>query len=194
MAHPNLLHLKARPVSCERPSTAIISPETALRRTVLAELLSKSQCCEQSATVVDCIASLVPQVDAAAVAALAVEARERTQLCSVPLLLVREMARHASHRALVGATLARVIQHANEISDFVAIYWSDGRQPLSAQVKKGLAAAFAKFDGHELAECDRSGSVALRDVLFLCHPRPRNITQEVLWKELADAHSDQALI
>jgi 60 kDa SS-A/Ro ribonucleoprotein len=127
MAHANLLNLKARAVSCERPSIAIISPEIALRRTVLADLLSESQFCEPDATLADRIASLVPQVDAAAVAALAVESRERMQLCFVPLLLVREMARHASHRALVGATLARVIQHANEISDFVAIYWSNGR-------------------------------------------------------------------
>jgi hypothetical protein len=194
MAHANLLNLKARPVSCERPSTAIINPEIALRRTVLDGLLSESQFCGPDVALADRIASLVPQVDAAAVASLAVEARQRTQRSSVPLLLVREMARHAPHRALVGATLARVIQHANEISDFVAIYWSHGRQPLSAQVKKGLAAAFAKFDGHELPECDRSGSVRLRDVLFLCHPRPRNITQEVLWKQLAAAPSDEALI
>jgi 60 kDa SS-A/Ro ribonucleoprotein len=40
------------------------------------------------------------------VAALAVEARERMKLRHVPLLLVREMARYASHRALVAETLA----------------------------------------------------------------------------------------
>jgi hypothetical protein len=189
MAHSNL---KARPVSCERAPTPVVSPEAALRRTVLADHLPENQVCQQGVTVADRIALLVPQVDAAAVASLAVEARERSQFCAMPLLLVREMARHPSHRPLVAATLARVIQHANEISDFVAIYWSDGRQPLSAQVKKGLAAAFAKFDGYELAKCDRSGSVAPRDVLFLCHPRPRNITQEVLWKQLAAAPSDKA--
>src|SRR5690349_3886841 len=98
MAHANLLNLKARAVSCERPSIAIISPEIALLRTVLADLLSESQFCGPDATLADRIASLVPQIDAAAVASLAVEARERTQRSSVPLLLVREMARHAPHR------------------------------------------------------------------------------------------------
>jgi hypothetical protein len=34
---------------------------------------------------------------------------------------------------------------ADELSEFVAIYWKDGRVPLSGQVKKGLAAAFPKF-------------------------------------------------
>lgn len=60
--------------------------------------------------------------------------------------MVREMARLATHRGLVAETLSRVIQCADELSEFVAIYWAGGRQPLSAYVKKGLAAAFCKFD------------------------------------------------
>jgi 60 kDa SS-A/Ro ribonucleoprotein len=42
----------------------------------------------------------------------------------------------------VAQTLARVIQRADELSEFVAIYWADRRAPFRAQVKKGLAAAF----------------------------------------------------
>ena len=82
------------------------------------------------------------------------------------------MARLATHRALVAETLARVIQRADELSEFVAIYWAEGRQPLSAQAKKGLAAAFCKFDEYALAKYDRTGAVRLRDVLFLSHARP----------------------
>ena len=74
------------------------------------------------------------------------------KLRHAPLLLVREMARHATHRGLVADTLARVIQRADELAEFVAIYWKDGRVPLSAQVKKGLAAAFPKFDAYALGE------------------------------------------
>ena len=46
------------------------------------------------------------------------------KLRHAPLLLVREMARHATHRALVAETLARVIQRADELAEFVAIYWA----------------------------------------------------------------------
>jgi 60 kDa SS-A/Ro ribonucleoprotein len=42
--------------------------------------------------------------------------------------------------------LERVIQRPDELTEFLAIYWKDGRQPLSAQVKKGLARAFRKFN------------------------------------------------
>jgi 60 kDa SS-A/Ro ribonucleoprotein len=104
----------------------------------------------------------------------------------VPLLLVREMARHATHRALVAQTLTRVIQRADELAEFMAIYWADGRAPLSGQVKKGLAAAFTKFDEYALAKYDRAGVVRLRDVLFLCHAKPNDAEQDALWKRLID--------
>jgi len=53
-------------------------------------------------------------------------------------------------------------------------------------VKKGLAAAFPKFDEYALAKYDRAGAVRLRDVLFLCHARPRDAAQAALWKRLID--------
>lgn len=193
MARLNLLNLNTRisrntaQRTHEGALAAIISPEAALRRTVLASLLWESQFYEDGITVADRVAALVPQVNAAAVAALAIEARERMHLRHMPLLLVREMARHASHRALVAETLARVIQRADELAEFVAIYWKDGRQPLSAQAKKGLAAAFVKFDAYQLAKYDRAAPVRLRDVLFLCHARPLDVAQEVLWKHLAES-------
>ena len=93
------------------------------------------------------------------------------KLRHAPLLLVREMARHATHRALVAETLAAVIQRADELAEFVAIYWKDGRVPLSAQVKKGLAAAFPKFDEYALAKYDRGGpSQAARRALPVLTP------------------------
>ncbi len=76
------------------------------------------------------------------------------KLRHVPPLLVREMARHASHRALVAQTLTRVIQRADELSEFMAIYWADGCAPRSGQVKKGLAAAFTKFDEYALVKTE----------------------------------------
>ena len=106
------------------------------------------------------------------------------KLRHAPLLLVREMARHATHRQFVADTLARVIQRADELAEFIAIYWKDGRVPLSGQVKKGLAAAFPKFDEYQLAKYDRGGPIKLRDVLFLCHAKPRNSEQAGMWKKL----------
>src|ERR1700730_6403535 len=184
MARLNTLNLNTAPRTHEGTPTRHISPEMQLRRSVLACLLWESQFYEDGVEIAGRIAELVPKVEAEKVAALAVEAREHMKLRHAPLLLVREMARHATHRRLVAETLDRVIQRADELAEFVAIYWKDGRVPLSAQVKKGLAAAFPKFDEYQLAKYDRGGPIKLRDVLFLCHAKPRDAAQAGVWKKL----------
>jgi len=182
----NVFKQKPRPRTHEGARARAITPEQALRRTVLSCMLWEDEFYEDGVQVAGRMHELVPQVTAEKVAELAVEARERMKLRHAPLLLVREMARHATHRALVAETLERVIQRADELSEFVAIYWAGGRQPLSAQVKKGLAAAFGKFDEYALGKYDRAGAVRLRDVLFLCHARPVDEAQAALWKRLAE--------
>jgi len=165
-----------------------IGPEQSLRRSVLACMLWEDEFYEEGVQIAGRIRELVPRVDAAKVAELAIEAREAMKLRHVPLLLVREMARHASHRSLVAQTLAQVIQRADELSEFMAIYWAEGRAPLSGQVKKGLAAAFTKFDEYALAKYDRAGVVRLRDVLFLCHAKPNDADQAGLWRRLVEGN------
>jgi len=184
MARLNTLNLNFRPRTHEGAAARHISSELQLRRSVLACLLWESQFYEDGVEIAGRIAELVPKVAVEKVAALAVEAREQMKLRHASLLLVREMARQKTHRAPVSETLARVIQRADELAEFVAIYWKDGRVPLSGQVKKGLAAAFPKFDEYQLAKYDRGGPIKLRDVLFLCHAKPRDEDQAAVWKRL----------
>jgi len=184
MARLNMLNLNFGPRTHEGAPARNISLEHQLRRSVLACLLWETQFYEDGVEIAGRIAELVPKVQPEKVAALAVEAREQMKLRHAPLFLVREMARHATHRRFVAETLERVIQRADELAEFVAIYWKDGRMPLSAQVKKGLAAAFPKFDEYQLAKYDRGGPIKLRDVLFLSHAKPRDAAQAGVWKKL----------
>src|SRR5262244_3952549 len=186
MAPLNTRNLETAPRTHEGAAARHISPELQLRRSVLACLLWESQFYEDGVEIAGRIAELVPKVAAEKVAALAVEAREQMKLRHAPLLLVREMARHATHRRLVAETLERVIQRADELTEFVALYWSQRKQPLSAGVKRGLAAALTKFDAYQLAKYNRDGIVKLRDVLFLSHAKPINAEQVALWKRLVE--------
>ena len=161
-----------------------INSELQLRRSVMACLLWESQFYEDGQSIADRIALTISKVTAEKVAGIAIEAREKMKLRHVPLLIVREMARLESHKGLVSETLARVIQRPDELTEFLAIYWKDGKQPLSAQVKRGLAGAFDKFNEYQLAKYNREGSVKLKDVLFLCHAKAKDSDQEVLWKHL----------
>ena len=191
MARMNILNLsgiftRVVPRTHEGAPARNTSAEAQLRRSVLACMLWEDQFYEDGAAIAQRIGALVPKVTPEKVALLAVEARERMKLRHAPLILVREMARHQTHRALVAETLARVIQRADELAEFVAIYWKDGKQPLSAQVKKGLALAFTKFDAYALAKYDRANPVKLRDVLFLSHAKPKDAAQAGLWKQLVE--------
>jgi hypothetical protein len=162
-----------------------IDAEAQLRRSVMACLLWEDQFYEGGVEIADRIASLVHEVNPMTVAGMAIEAREQMHLRHVPLLLVRELARNGGGK-VVGDTLARVIQRADELAEFVAIYWKDGKEPLAAQVKRGLAEAFTKFDAYQLGKYNRDREVKLRDVLFLCHAKPKDEDQAAVWKRLVD--------
>lgn len=163
-----------------------INAEQQLRRSVMANMLFEGEFYEDGQSIAARILETIPKVRPEAVAAIAIEAREKMKLRHVPLLIVREMARLATHRGLVSKTLGRIIQRPDELSEFVAIYWKDKKQPLSAQVKRGLATAFQKFDEYSLAKYNRDGAVKLRDVLFLCHAKAKDAEQAALWKKLVD--------
>jgi hypothetical protein len=170
------------------------TPEMELKRALMNCLLWESQFYEDGVAIADRIKTLVPLVEPAKVAALAIEAREQMKLRHAPLLVVREMARHEKHRVLVADTLACVIQRPDEMTELLAIYWADAlgpmqqrkRQPVSAQIKKGLARALTKFDAYQLAKYDRDDAVRIRDVLFLVHAKPKDADQEKVWKQLVD--------
>jgi 60 kDa SS-A/Ro ribonucleoprotein len=163
-----------------------IDAEQQLRRSLMACLLWEDTFYEDGISIAERIAYLVPLVAPDTVSGMAIEAREKMKLRHAPLWVVREMAKQPNHKGLVAETLSRVIQRADELAEFVALYWKDGRQPLSKQVKKGLAQAFTKFDAYQLAKYNRDGAVKLRDVLFLCHAKPRDKEQEAIWKQLID--------
>jgi len=157
-----------------------------LRRTVLTCLLWEDTFYEKGNCIAKRIAELVERNKPEDVAALAREAREQMQLRHAPLFLVRELARRKGAGPLVAETLEQVIQRADELGEFVALYWKEKKQPLSAGVKRGLARAFPKFDAYQLAKYDRDSVVKLRDVLFLSHAKPKDETQAAVWKKLVE--------
>ena len=157
------------------------NPYFALRRSVASYLLWENEFYESGTAIAERIASLVPHVRPQQIADLAIEARTSMKLRHVPLYLARQLARNKTLRAEV---LAAIIQRPDELSEFLALYWKDGKSPLSAQVKKGLASAFTKFNEYELAKYNRDSAIKLRDVLFLCHAKPLNDEQDLVWKRL----------
>src|SRR4029077_10867947 len=133
------------------------------RRTVLTCLLWEDTFYEKGNDIAERVAELVARNKPEDVAALACEARDKMPRLHVPLFLVRELARRKGAGRLVAETLERVVQRADELGEFVALYWKARKEPLSAGIKRGLAAAFTKFDAYQLAKYNRESTVKLRD-------------------------------
>lgn len=179
------LNRARNPIKTHEGSTAKhITPEQQLRRSVMACLLWEREFYESGADIAERIKGLCKLVHPKIVSSIAIEARDILHLRHVPLLLARELARQPYTG--VADILEQIIQRPDEITEFLAIYWLDGKQPISAQVKKGLARAFRKFDAYQLAKYNRDKAIKLRDVLFLCHAKPKDKQQADTWRKLVD--------
>lgn len=160
-----------------------ISVERQLERLTLASMLWENQFYLDGESHADLVRKLVAHANPAKVSDLALRARSEFKLRHVPLLLVRELARQGSLQA---KTLTDVVQRPDEMSEFLSIYWQEGRSALSNQVKKGLAACFNKFSEYQLAKWNKnSAAIRLRDVMFLTHPRPQSAEQTELFRRVA---------
>ena len=172
----------------ERAVAKRITPEQQLRRSLMSCMLWEKQFYEDGEDIARRIERIIPEVKPQRVADIADEARNKMHLRHAPLLVARAMAKIGSHKPLLANTLSRIIQRPDELTEFLAIYWKDKKQPLSAQTKKGLAKAFQKFDEYQLAKYNRGDAIKLRDVLFLCHAKPKDKAQERMWKRLIDGN------
>ena len=164
-----------------------MKPFVALERAVATCLLWEDAFYESGSGIAKRIAALCAQVPACDVAALAIKARREYKLRHVPLFLCIQLAALASGRedGLVSRTIAKVIQRPDEMGELVALYWRDKKRPLSAQIKKGLRAAFGKFSEYQFAKWSRDADIQLRDVMFLVSPKPSQ-GREGLYKAIAE--------
>lgn len=173
-------------VTHEGAQASRTNAEQELRRSLMSCMLWENEFYEDGISVAERIADLVKFVSPGKVLEMVNEARNKMNLRHAPLWVIREMARLEDHKHLVAQALDCAIQRPDDMTEFLSLYWKDGRQTLSAQVKKGLAKAFKKFSAYQLAKYNRDDAVKLRDVLFLCHAKPETKEQEATWKSLVN--------
>lgn len=166
------------------PAFPHIDATQALRRSVLSCLLWESQFYEDGQSIADRIERLAMEAPKDAVMSLAVEARSIHNLRHAPLMLLSALAKRGGSG--VAKAIADTIQRPDELSEFLSLYWRNGKTPIAKQVKKGLALAFQKFNAYSLAKYNRDNAVKLRDVLFMVHAKPKDEEQAAVWKQLVD--------
>jgi 60 kDa SS-A/Ro ribonucleoprotein len=140
----------------------------------------------------DRIRTLISQNDAAFVAKLAVYARTKMNLRSVPLVLAVELAKYQSGSSVVSKTVKGVIKRADEITELLGYYQLANNRTapkrlnkLSKQIQHGLACAFNSFDEYQFAKYNRAGEVKLKDALFIVHPKAITDEQQAVFNKIA---------
>jgi hypothetical protein len=154
------------------------------------------------------IQELIRRVDPMFVAQLAVYARTRMNLRSIPLVLTVELAKASNMPGLVKRLVSGVVQRADEITELLSYYVkSNSIQPmpvpdedgvyngkyktlykLSNQIKKGIKDVFEsdRFNEYQYSKYNRDTEIKLRDALFLTHPKPRDQKQTDLFNKIAN--------
>ena len=174
------------------PAVANLTPEQILRRSVMACLLWESSFYEDGQSIADRIVENARKVDPHYLAELAKEVRHRANLRHAPLLLLDVLSEWPKthpgvlQNTFVGETIADVISRPDELAEFLAVYWRNGRKSVSHQIRLGLGKAFGKFSEYSLAKYDRDGAIKLRDVMRICHPKPVDEAKAALYKKVLD--------
>lgn len=163
-----------------------IDPLAQLERSVMSCLLWEDEFYEGGQTIAQRIADLVKQIPAADVARVAVQAKVDMRLRHVPLLLARAMLRTKDGRAAFGGVAEKVFARADDIAEFLAIYWKDNKdEPLAKQAKRHVGEAFRRFDEYQLAKYSGGQkAVKLRDAIRITRPKPKDAEQAELWRKL----------
>lgn len=177
---PNTCTLKTH----EGGPSSPLKPIEQLRRTVLACLLWEDTFYEDGKSIADRIEETVKHCEGIDVLRLCIDAHVNYHLRHAPLWLMISLIKH--HRNLPGVAdaIERLCGRPDQMTELLALYWKDGRRPIPAQMKKGLARAFCKFDEYQLAKWNKGGKVKLKDVLFMCHAKPKDDAQAEVWKRL----------
>lgn len=177
-------------VNYEGEKAFVLTPQLELYTLVATAGLS-DQFYEKAADKLQRLRELIEKNDAEFVAKLAVYAREKMYLRSVPLVLTVELAKQASGNSIVGKLANRVVQRADEITELLAYYAMANERKsvkrlnkLSKQLQKGLAEAFNKFDEYQFAKYNRDAEVKLKDALFLVHPKAKDQAQQLLFDKI----------
>jgi 60 kDa SS-A/Ro ribonucleoprotein len=201
------------------------TPEQELRRTVMSCMLWEDNFYENGERVADRIAKLIEQVPLPVAVRIAREASQKMYLRHVPLFMTALIAKYhsgpkgqknvptpPSSAGMISELVTDVVTRVDSIMELISLIGTVNNLPLkrksgdtttktvrkalSAQIRKGLAKAFLKFDEYQFAKYQQNNSnlaVSLKDAYFLVHPQDRgtNAEQRELYNKIVGWKKDK---
>lgn len=134
----------------------------------------------------DELRTLLGEIDPRFAAKTAIFARNEYGMRSVSHIVAGELVHSVKGESWVKNFIEAVVRRPDDMTEIVAYYLNRYSKPLPNSLKKGLAAAFGKFDTYQLAKYRADGkAVSLVDLVNLVHPVPTQKNAEAL-KALVD--------
>jgi 60 kDa SS-A/Ro ribonucleoprotein len=171
------------PRTFEGGKSEFLSYETQLKRISMTCMLWEDTFYVDGKTTAEAIKEICKHLSGDIIVAQALESFVKGKLRHIPLFLIVEALKK---KCKCKEVIDTVCNRPDQMTELLSLYWKENGsdKPLAAQLKKGLAMAFRKFDAYQLAKYNRKNPVKLKDVLFLTHPKPKDKKQEDDWKML----------
>lgn len=167
------------------PSTNV-DPFKRLKRLTMACMLWEDTFYIDGKTISEQIEEICKSIPTKKILEVALETKKKGLLRHIPLFLIIQAFKKREKNKEIKEVIYEVCDRPDQMTELLSLYWKDGKKPLPAQLKKGLAKAFARFDEYQLAKYNRDNPIKLKDVLFLCHAKPKDDEQASLWKRLVN--------
>lgn len=203
--------LAARPdatVNHEEGLAFTLDPRSTLHTRVVSSFVGEKQFYQSAEagdqSLVDAVLA-VAAIDPEFVLRLAAYARQVMHIRSTPIVLLAEAAAIPACKPFVRKWTPAIIQRADEPGEVIA-YWVKRHGAIGSQgttggdhglpdcLKKGIADALTRFGEYHFAKYDRDGSVKLRDVLRITHPKPSTPERSALYRYLVKGEIDATLL
>ena len=128
------------------------------------------------------------KTDPAFVLKLAIYARNKMYLRTVPQVLLVECANNKNYKAtgLIRPSVNKIVNRADEIMEVLAYQLDKHKKPIPIALKRGLREAFGKFEEYNFAKYNRDGAVKLVDAINLIRPIPLNEQRKQLYKKIVE--------
>jgi len=128
----------------------------------------------------------VLEEDAKFVANLCIYARKEMHLRTISHVLLAELAKSQNGKAYVRRVMDKSIERVDDLAEMTAYYINTYGKPIPNSMKKGIADKLLTFDEYQLAKYNRSGTVKLKDLVCLVHPKAVSEEQNQLFKRLLE--------
>ena len=139
----------------------------------------------------------VAKTDPEFILKLAYYARNDLYLRSVPILLIGEASQIPECKPYLRKWIPNIIKRADEPCELLAYIINRFNRKAATNnnpLKKGIAESLDQFDEYQFAKYNRKGSIKLKDVLRITHPKHKEIYSKIVNDSLSPPETWEVVI